>query len=1078
MAELNPIIQPNLNLERPIVKPESTVDIAGALAPLAGILVGAVGDATDKRNGVGVSAGDKKDQALRGYFQRLNDWSNSDMAPQDFQENARGLALAQMEATPQYRTDIMGGLEMIGVTAPVQPSSLDDAYNAQFNEYIQSPQGVVDMIASAKYTGGGLDNPATSLEVQKRFQQRQAEAAAAEARAMQLSRVEYDDKMYAAGVKQVVREIAPQWNAKSNDILRGVFEAASQGDPKYDTPMEQVQAITQFRMMAEMEIRDSALMNGITDPKAYEDAMSQALAPFNSVLNALDSKADAATNVLTAYQKANELGSAQMFMEALGPMFGGNPESIRAFSDLIVNSMYNDPKKLQGAFDYINSVADRGYDDMFTIFPDMPIDPAAAMSTEVKPDNPAFTNMDETEALNNINVASDLLLSQSQPDSQTTLMALTSIVAASNASDGGPVSGALLKKVLNPTTIRTISQLTGADKEEAQALLSNFVGEQTRRNYSLIQGLTSGTNYSVQMNDAGKFTVMVDGKEIGKPANVTGREKDIWQAVDNLNAVGSLTSRISEVAEPAKAYTHSLVTGQDVMGNTQEIETFLDRQPTEQPTATITGQAGQAELGGGALADTLAPTGFEMPAPEEAKVAETQAAATSKAVGTSVVPSYGYKGDAGFEQSVAAGRSSPYWNTAVDTARKYGIPEQILTRLITAESSWRADIGENSAGAAGIAQFLQSTADQFGIDRMNPEQAIDGAARYLQKEYNKYGRWDFALAAYNAGGGNVDKYGGVPPFQETQNYVNKILGGIGGAAGVGYSEYRTGANKPVDYQPVALPTNINARPGVLYANLDGASSMTKPYAADNMNFILNGPFQQMQALYGGELTINDAIAKAGTSREKDTKGSQHFHGNALDISLAGMSNEQKQKVFQSALAAGFTGFGFGDGILHVDIGPKRSWAYGNTSFGGIPLSDVQAMVAGSSNTQLNTGVDYSGGAQDRLILPSNYNLGKDADINKWIPDADPDEGDISSFVPVQDGDASGINEEAAASQAQAGEEALNVVDPNQSQGGQARPAASQGATTELTNRVKAVLQKYGASETDLQEILKLLGGGQ
>jgi archaellum component FlaC len=115
-----------------------------------------------------------------------------------------------------------------------------------------------------------------------------------------------------------------------------------------------------------------------------------------------------------------------------------------------------------------------------------------------------------------------------------------------------------------------------------------------------------------------------------------------------------------------------------------------------------------------------------------------------------------------------------------------------------------------------------------------------------------------------------------------------------------------------------------------------------------MQALLNNQFKKLQEIFGQQITIVDAIAKAGTSREIQTPGSQHFHGRALDLSLQGMDNATRIRLVQAALAAGFTGFGFGENILHVDIGPRRSWAYGNTEFAGRPISEMQQMVSGAN----------------------------------------------------------------------------------------------------------------------------------
>jgi hypothetical protein len=110
-----------------------------------------------------------------------------------------------------------------------------------------------------------------------------------------------------------------------------------------------------------------------------------------------------------------------------------------------------------------------------------------------------------------------------------------------------------------------------------------------------------------------------------------------------------------------------------------------------------------------------------------------------------------------------------------EAAKKYNVPANLLKAIGKAESNFDAK-AVSKCGAQGVMQLMPKTAEYLGVkDSFDAEQNILGGAKYISELLQKYdGNTKLALAAYNAGMGNVKKYGGIPPFEETQNYVIKV----------------------------------------------------------------------------------------------------------------------------------------------------------------------------------------------------------------------------------------------------------------------------------------------------------------
>jgi soluble lytic murein transglycosylase-like protein len=116
-----------------------------------------------------------------------------------------------------------------------------------------------------------------------------------------------------------------------------------------------------------------------------------------------------------------------------------------------------------------------------------------------------------------------------------------------------------------------------------------------------------------------------------------------------------------------------------------------------------------------------------------------------------------------------------FLEVAKAAARKHAVPEDMFLKLVQQESGWNPG-AVSPKGATGLAQLMPGTAKRLGVDINDPQQNLEGGAKYLRMMYDRFGSWRLALAAYNAGPEAVEKYDGIPPYSETKNYVIAILG--------------------------------------------------------------------------------------------------------------------------------------------------------------------------------------------------------------------------------------------------------------------------------------------------------------
>ena len=182
-----------------------------------------------------------------------------------------------------------------------------------------------------------------------------------------------------------------------------------------------------------------------------------------------------------------------------------------------------------------------------------------------------------------------------------------------------------------------------------------------------------------------------------------------------------------------------------------------------------------------------------------------------------------------------------YTNYVDEMADKYGVPRSHVRAIYENETASGKNVRSSSAGAQGHMQLMPGTAKEMGVaDIADPYQNIEGGVKYYAKMLKKFGDPVVAAAAYNAGPGSVRKYGGVPPFAETKNYVRKFVKLVGAQDLMGEPDTEIAmspkkeatpkvamAAAPVSLSPKASPEDVDQQFFAIMSTLGKRAKKTK-----------------------------------------------------------------------------------------------------------------------------------------------------------------------------------------------------------------------------------------------------------
>lgn len=247
---------------------------------------------------------------------------------------------------------------------------------------------------------------------------------------------------------------------------------------------------------------------------------------------------------------------------------------------------------------------------------------------------------------------------------------------------------------------------------------------------------------------------------------------------------------------------------------------------------------------------------------------------------------------------VAGSYDAPYRQLADSKADLYGIPRALFRALVGKESGWDQS-ARSSAGAIGLTQLMPGTARGLGVDPYDPEDNLEGGAHYLSQQYDRFGSWGLALAAYNAGPGAVAKYGGIPPYRETQSYVKAVLAAAGDFADTVTAKFEdwVNAGKGVDLEQVNA--SLLAKLFLLGAYLGKPVTAISGWRSD----------AEQQRIH------DRGVRPAATPIAYGGEGSNHTRGGAVDATIDG------QPIAYAVDAATLKEFGLKSIGAKVDYDP-------------------------------------------------------------------------------------------------------------------------------------------------------------
>lgn len=248
-------------------------------------------------------------------------------------------------------------------------------------------------------------------------------------------------------------------------------------------------------------------------------------------------------------------------------------------------------------------------------------------------------------------------------------------------------------------------------------------------------------------------------------------------------------------------------------------------------------------------------------------------------------------------------------------SKTYGVDVNLLKAVAKAESNFNPQ-AVSSCGAQGVMQLMPATSKELGVtDPFDAEQNIMGGAKCLKQKLDEFGDIDLALAAYNAGSGAVKKFGGIPPYKETQNYVKKVKSYYNESYDLSSVKVSTSAQSESAGSAVAAQSQSAEKTTAASSNMSTAAVISALSTYAQMSAMMSSSASSSSAMLGGisSLTSN-LLSESVASMMQNIISGGEASVTASDYNkfIELLALQMQQSVLMSFGDSDDSGFGGGD----------------------------------------------------------------------------------------------------------------------------------------------------------------------